>query len=69
MLAVGLDGYKWYQSKTPGDVPARRLIPEGGGHEALCQQGRWVPRGVDCEILYQLMRRKKKLFIRAWKPQ
>ena len=25
LLAVGLDGYKWYQSQTLGDVLARRL--------------------------------------------
>ncbi|KAG7029720.1 Protein NRT1/ PTR FAMILY 1.2, partial [Cucurbita argyrosperma subsp. argyrosperma] len=24
-------GYKWYQSQTPGDVPARTLAPKGGG--------------------------------------
>ena len=23
-----------------GDVPVRRLSPEGGGHKAVCQQGR-----------------------------
>ena len=30
MLAVGLGCYKWYQSQTRGDVPARRLSPEEG---------------------------------------
>jgi len=25
----------------------RRLSPKGGGHEAMCQQGCWVPKGVD----------------------
>ena len=30
LLVVGLGYFKWYQSQTPGDVPARRLIPEGG---------------------------------------
>ena len=36
---------KWYQSQASGDVPVKRLSPEGGGHEAVCQQGRWVPKG------------------------
>ena len=45
LLAVGLSRYKWYQSQTPGDVPARRLSPEEGGHEVVCQQGRWARRG------------------------
>ena len=27
---MGLGYYKWYQSQTPGDVPARRLNLEGG---------------------------------------
>ena len=30
LLVVGLGRYKWYQSQTPGDVPARRLSPEEG---------------------------------------
>ena len=30
---------------TESDVPARKLSPEGGGQEAVCQQGRWVPNG------------------------
>ena len=30
MLRVGLGSYKWYQSRTPGNVPARRLRPRGG---------------------------------------
>ena len=29
MPAVGLDGYKWYQSQTTGNVPVRRLSSEG----------------------------------------
>ena len=32
------------------------------------QWGRWTPKRVNCEILYRLGRRTKKLFIRAWKP-
>ena len=27
---MGFDCYKWYQSQTPGDVPARRLSSKGG---------------------------------------
>ena len=34
MLAVSLGRYKWYQSKTPDNVLARRLSPKGGGHKA-----------------------------------
>ena len=30
---------------TLEDVPTRRLNPEGGGHEAVCQQGRWTLKG------------------------
>ena len=45
LLAVGLSCYQWYQSQTLGDVPARRLSVERGGHETVCQQGRWTPRG------------------------
>ena len=26
----GFGRYKWYQSQTPGDLPTRRLSPEGG---------------------------------------
>ena len=26
------------------DVPAKRLSPEGGEHEAVCHQGRWTPK-------------------------
>ncbi|KAG7026278.1 putative prolyl 4-hydroxylase 4 [Cucurbita argyrosperma subsp. argyrosperma] len=26
------------------NVPAKRLSPEGGGHEAVCQQGRWASK-------------------------
>ena len=40
LLAAGLGYYKWYQSQTMGDVPARRLSPEESGHKAVCQQGR-----------------------------
>ena len=29
MLPVGPSRYKLYQSQTPGDMPARRLFPEG----------------------------------------
>ena len=25
-------------------MPPRRLNPEGGGHEAVYQQGRWAPK-------------------------
>ena len=30
LLAVGLNRYKWYQSQTPDDVPARKLFLGGG---------------------------------------
>ena len=40
-VSSGLDCYKWYQSLTPGDVPARRMSPKGGGHETVCQRG-WI---------------------------
>ena len=43
LLAVGLGHCKWYQSQTPGGVPARTLSPQG----------------VDCEIPHWLERRKK----------
>ena len=42
LLVVGLGRYKWYQSQTLGDVPARRLSPEGGGPKTVCQQGHWA---------------------------
>ena len=29
LLAVDLSHYKWYQRQTLGEVPARRLFPEG----------------------------------------
>ena len=45
LLAVGLGSYKWYQSQTLNDVPVRRLSPKGCEHEAMCQQGRWPPKG------------------------
>ena len=28
-------------------MPTKRLSPEGGGHEAMCQQGHWASKGVD----------------------
>ena len=54
LLAAGLSRYKWYQSQTRGDLPLRRLSPEGGGYEAVCQQGRWTPKGVDWGVPHQL---------------
>ena len=39
---MGLGHYKWYQSKTPGDVPTKRLSSKR--YESVCQQGRWVPK-------------------------
>ena len=53
LLVVGLDRYIWYQSPTPDDVSMRRLNPEGGGHEAVCQQGRG-PKGVDWGVPHRL---------------
>ena len=35
-------------------MPARRLSLEGGGHEAVCQQGRWAPKEVDWGASHQL---------------
>ena len=58
MLAVGLGGYKWYQSQTPGDVLARRLNPIGGGHKAVCQQGCWIPKRGELEGFHIDWRRK-----------
>ena len=37
MPAVGLTRYKWYQSQTTEDVPARKPFSDGGRHEAVCQ--------------------------------
>ena len=54
MLAVGLGCYKWYQNQTTGDVSARRLSLEEGGHEAVCQQGRWAPKGMDWGVPHRL---------------
>ena len=45
LLVVGLDCYRWYHSLTPDDVSARRLNPGMGGHEVMCEQGRWIRRG------------------------
>ena len=42
-----------------GDVLVKKLSPEGGGYETVCQQGRWVLKGVDCEIPHRLGRRTK----------
>ncbi|KAG7016579.1 Protein REVEILLE 1 [Cucurbita argyrosperma subsp. argyrosperma] len=42
-----LRGLGLYLSQTPGDVPVKILNPEGSGHEAMCQQGRWAPKGMD----------------------
>ena len=36
LLVVGLSCYKWYQSQTPGGVPARMLSSEGGGYRSVC---------------------------------
>ncbi|KAG7022234.1 Auxin efflux carrier component 8, partial [Cucurbita argyrosperma subsp. argyrosperma] len=41
LLVVGLGRYKWYQSPTLGDVPVRRLFPEGSRHEAAA-----LPQGI-----------------------
>jgi len=40
LLAVNLDGYKWYQGQTPGGVPARTLAPKG----VDCESPRWLER-------------------------
>ena len=32
----------------------RRLSSKGGGHEAVCQQGRWAPKGVDWGVPHRL---------------
>ena len=47
MLTMSLGCYKWYQSQTLGDVPMRKLSPEGGrgGYEAVCQRPMLGPEG------------------------
>ena len=53
LLAVGLVYYKWYQSQTLGDVPARTLGLEGGGLGSPtlivegneCQRECWASKG------------------------
>ena len=35
-------------------MSTRRLSPEGGRHEAVCQQGRWAPMGVDWGVPHRL---------------
>ena len=35
-------------------MPERRLNSEGGGHEAVCQQGRWVLKEVDWGVSQRL---------------
>ena len=48
MPAVGLGRYKWYQSQTPGDVPARRLVPRRAVDTRQCASKNTRPRrGVD----------------------
>ena len=46
LLSVGLGRYKWYQSQTPGNVPARRLSPDEGWTgvptRTLDPKGRWI---------------------------
>ena len=32
----------------------RVSTPLEGGHKAVCQRGRWNPKGVDCEIPHSL---------------
>ena len=52
----GLDGYKWYQSQTPDDVPARRLTPKEvdtrrcANKDAGPQRG-WTQGGVPTRTL------------------
>ena len=64
LLVVDLGSYKWYQSQTLGDAPARRLNPGGwigGSHIEMSVSkdlGPW--KGVDCEIPYRLGRRTKQ---------
>ena len=43
-----------YQSQTLGDVPARRLSPEWGRHETMCQQKHWAPKEVDWGVPHRL---------------
>ena len=38
---------RYVSNQTPDNVLVRRLSPKGGGHEAVCQQGRWATKGVD----------------------
>ena len=35
-------------------MPTRTLGPEGGEHEAVCEQGRWAPKGVDWGVPHRL---------------
>ena len=61
LLAVGLGRYKWYQSQTPGDVPAKRLSPGGGWTRGGVLARTLAPKGgeVDREIPHRLGRRTK----------
>ena len=42
------------EPRRGGGHEARRLSPEGGGREAVCQQGRWASKGVDWRVLHLL---------------
>ena len=35
-------------------ISARRLSPEGGGHETVCQEGHYASKGVDFRVPHQL---------------
>ena len=51
LVAVGFGCYKWYQSQTLGDVPARRMFPKGDRHERCSPKGgryeHCSPKGVN----------------------
>ena len=43
--SVGEENETFFIRICPSDVSARRLSPEGDGHETVCQQGRWALKG------------------------
>ena len=68
LLVVDLGCYKWYKNQTPGDVLVEGWAPKEGGHEAVCQWGRWASKEDGLWDPTSVGEENKTLFIRVWKP-
>ena len=68
LLTVSLGCYKWYQSQTLGDVPAKRLSPRRGWTRAGVPARTLGPEGGRFRDPTSVGEENETPFIRVWKP-